>query len=185
MAGDMQMVVGGHDATEHDMLAALFGKNPYDPQTPDEARSLVVWSGLFRVGYADPETYWRRVGVKHGADSTSFEPPFPPHWCGAFHLWCLHEAGLCDWPWVIDSGNDTWGYCWRLQLTNKPQPGDAAYFTKNQHHAIWVGDGRIVNGNGKGGEVTVTWVHNDHEPDAYYSIEQLVARFNDPGGMAA
>jgi len=134
--------------------------NPYEPRTADEARDLVLWYGFRDVGLSDPEPYWieTRVGS-----------PYPKHWCGAFDLSCLRKAGLCDWRWIIGKG-----FLFHLRTTQDPKPGDTAYFARNQHHALVVGDGRLINGNGAGGRVTVTWIRPGHEPTAYYSIGGLV-----------
>lgn len=172
------MVTGGHPPTEEDLLELQFGPNPYAPRSSHEARLPVVWSALERVGYSDPETYWRMVGILDGNGNLSHEPPFPPEWCGGFSLSRLWKGELCRWPWVIDPANRHWGYCWRLPTTRDPLPGDTAYFAKHQHHALVVGDGRLVNGNGAGGEVTVSWVRPGHEPDVYYSIAPLVQRYD-------
>lgn len=59
---------------------------------------------------------------------------YPPEWCGGFCLFALHRAEL---------GLDVF---WRGGFAAKhlrvrpvgelPEPGDVAYFTRNQHHAI-------------------------------------------------
>jgi hypothetical protein len=87
------------------------------------------------------EDYWRSaLGVEwHGK--------FPPHWCGAFNLWALHEAGLAlDKQWHIAGcwpRHDSVGYGFiltqphQLMVTKTPQPGDTSYKgAPYQHHAI-------------------------------------------------
>lgn len=56
------------------------------------------------------------------------------HWCGGFTLACLHDAGLAlDVHW-----KDAVGYCepQRLPRVKIPEPGDVAWFQKNQHYAV-------------------------------------------------
>jgi hypothetical protein len=87
------------------------------------------------------EDYWRSaLGVEwHGK--------FPPHWCGAFNLWCLKQAGLAPhkqwhiagcWP-----KHDSKGYGFlltqpdRLMVTRSPLPGDTSYKgAPFRHHAV-------------------------------------------------
>jgi hypothetical protein len=76
--------------------------------------------------------YWRDVlGVDwHGG-------VFPPQWCGAFDLWCLHQAGLgLHKHWKVGLGFLlTAPDC--LPVIATPQPGDTSYKgTPFQHHAI-------------------------------------------------
>ena len=156
------MVIGGKPVGSH-------FHNPYDPRSAYEARDLVCFLALQDVGLSDPAPYWLECGVLK---------PFPKHWCGAFALTVLHRAGLCDYDWEIGKG-----FLYRLPMTNAPQPGDILYFSKHQHHAIWIGDieGRIVNGNGAGGYVTVTHAEDGkHGATAVYSIGRLVEKYNDP-----
>jgi hypothetical protein len=58
---------------------------------------------------------------------------YPLHWCGAFTLVCLKEAGLCatrDWKLRL-------GYLTTPIMAGYPcKPGDVAYFHKNNHFAL-------------------------------------------------
>jgi len=171
VCGVAAMVVGGHPPTESDLLDLEFGPNPYDPRSEDEAREFLGWACLTEVGKGDPRPYCTAVGLPEG---------FSGHWCGIFILARAHFCGLTDWPWVIDPVHKHWGFCYRLPMVTRAQakPSDVAYYTKHQHHALWVGDGRIVNGNGVGGRVSVSRVEDGASPDAFYSIEPWVERFS-------
>lgn len=83
------------------------------------------------IGEQDPDRFWQVVQpalVGH---------PHSISWCGGFALAVLHEAGVCDWPWLIWKGPGTnSGFLYRLPITNEPELGDIAYFDKRQHHAI-------------------------------------------------
>jgi hypothetical protein len=61
---------------------------------------------------------------------------YPPEWCGAFALHCLHEAHLATGvKWAF--GPPHYGFLYRLHTTKTPEPGDIAYLDKPwQHHAI-------------------------------------------------
>ncbi len=61
---------------------------------------------------------------------------YPPEWCGAFALHCLHEAELGkSIKWAF--GPPHFGFLYRLHQTHTPEPGDIAYLDKPwQHHAI-------------------------------------------------
>lgn len=128
-----------------------------------------------QVGRNDPQPYWM--------SARGSRIPYPRHWCGAFALTALHEAGLATGThWVIGSG-----FLWQLKMTRDPLPGDVAYFKRFQHHAI-VGDVEVdgalvelVNGNSRPlveGRTSVqlsrVLTHGPGAPDAYYSIERLI-----------
>lgn len=133
-------------------------------RTEEEMRQAVVFSALheyynqkfMRVGNAlrplrDDKrvaAYWKRVL------GPTWKGPYPPHWCAAFALWSIQEAGLA--PGVlqlVDRVNGKgWGFCipqgltptvgaWckhktAAEIRTRIQPGDVAYFERNQHHAI-------------------------------------------------
>lgn len=130
----------------------------------------------------DPRKYWADVGcdaeqmVKAGR-----------HWCGAFYLWCLHQAGLLlHQGWIIGSGlsNEAYG----LKLTTEPKPGDLAYFRRNQHYAMVVdtspGMVQLVNGNSRNesNRTGPTKVIINERPrasvTAFYSIKRLLPKEN-------
>ncbi len=71
---------------------------------------------------------------------------YPPQWCGAFALRCLHEAHVAlSVKWEF--GPPHYGFLYRLPTTHAPEPGDIAYLDKPwQHHAIVTGvDGDTVH----------------------------------------
>lgn len=63
----------------------------------------------------------------------------PPEWCGAFALWCLHQAGLAlEQHWMF--GPPHYGFLYRLEVLlpgEAPKPGDIGYQdAPYQHHFI-------------------------------------------------
>lgn len=89
-------------------------------------RELVVKIAAAEVDGNLPGKYWLDV---LGPD---WRGPYPKHWCGAFALWCLREAGLTDWRWEVGKG-----FLWRLPRTTDPQPGDIGYLDQPfQHHFV-------------------------------------------------
>lgn len=59
---------------------------------------------------------------------------YPKEWCGAFCLFCLHRAELgLD---VFWHGGFAARTLRQLEPHELPQPGDVAYFSRYQHHAI-------------------------------------------------
>lgn len=140
------------------------------PSTPAlSRRARVVAAALSQVGNRDPKPYWD--DVLPGKNVGKAE------WCGAFALWALHQAGLAlDRQWVIGRGFLLVGPR-PLKATNDPQPGDVAYFDKNQHEAIveFVSTGavQLINGNGAGGKVSVSTVPRS-AVTAFFSIQSLL-----------
>lgn len=58
---------------------------------------------------------------------------YPPEWCGAFCLFCLHRAELgLDVFWRRGFSQ----HLAQLETGELPQAGDVAYFRRNQHHAL-------------------------------------------------
>lgn len=136
---------------------------------PVSPRDRVARAARSQLGRTDAAPYWR--------DVLPFVSPqsYPPDWCGAFALWAIHQAGLGrDVDWVIGRGISA-----DLPTTQNPLPGDIAYFTNNQHHAVVVGvDGpsgtvALVNGNGAAGAVSPSTIHQS-QAAAYYSIAPLL-----------
>lgn len=144
-------------------------------------RTRVVRIAEDEVGSTDATKYWKEVlPGKH--------KKYPEHWCGAFVLWCLRRAGLCDWTWEIGSG-----LMWpkgakepRLPVTSYPKPGDVAYVEKFQHHCLVMeAVGSVVatvdgnSGYRKGGEVVL-----NQRPvssfASFYDISPLI--FGEPYG---
>jgi peptidoglycan hydrolase-like protein with peptidoglycan-binding domain len=89
-------------------------------------RERVVEIAAAEVGGSLPGKYWLDVL------EPSWRGPYPKHWCGAFALWCLQQAGLIDWRWEVGKG-----FLWRLSRTTDPQPGDIGYLDQPfQHHYV-------------------------------------------------
>jgi hypothetical protein len=102
----------------------------------DEARAALVEWARGQLGNTDPDPYWIEV---------LGEVPIPPegkriHWCGAFVLAGLHAVGICNWPWVTDSGfiRDHIGFASRIPIERgvKPRPGDVVLVETHAHHAL-------------------------------------------------
>lgn len=133
-------------------------------------RQKVVKAALSQVGRSDPTPYWLDVAGKPQSSSQS--------WCGAFALWCLHQAGLALHKYW------TFGYGFLLTqptplpTTRDPRPGDIAYFTASEHQAVIVAvypdrTIELVNGNGEGRVVTHN-VRRISETAAIYSIQPYI-----------
>ncbi len=105
-------------------------------------RAKVVEIAQAELGERKPQKYYEDCAPMYVGTR-----PNDKSWCGVFALWCLRQAGLTDKMWVDGKGFAS-GY---LPITNNPEPGDLAYFAKNQHYAIVKGvtNGRVylINGN--------------------------------------
>jgi len=133
-----------------------------DERTPEEKRQAVVFAARFRYSQQNfhikgtdelwtgdpfnlpqgvepnmPERgrweIWRNACPPEWTDAQVDAYQFK-HWCGAFALVCLHDAQLAlDVHW-----RDGLGFCepHHLPHTKTPQPGDIAWFLKNQHYAV-------------------------------------------------
>jgi hypothetical protein len=130
-------------------------------------RAYVVELARGELGKSDPAVYWREVlGPK-------WVGPYPKHWCGAFCLWALRQAGLTDWEWEVGKG-----FLWRLQRTKTPEPGDIGYVDQPfQHHFLVTEADRhtisSVDGNqGTPGVQARSRVANKH---TYFSIAALLS----------
>lgn len=131
-------------------------------------RDRVIQIAQSQLGQGD----WR----KYLQGTVSSMPNEKKHWCGLFALWVLQIAGITSKQWTWGSGISS-----ILPPTKNPKPGDIAYFTHNNHHAIIEkidGDNMItIDGNSWGGKV----VRNDRKlSDAYgfYSIGPLIGEVN-------
>jgi hypothetical protein len=129
-------------------------------------RESVVAVARGQLGESDASVYWR--------DVLTSGPPFPPHWCGAFALWCLRQANLTDWHWEIGKG-----FLWRLKRTYDPQIADIGYQDEPyQHHFVVteLGDITFTSVDGNQGHPGVQERHRNKDPHkyAFYSIEQLL-----------
>lgn len=148
-----------------------------DPSVPPlPGRDAVVLAALSQVGSSDAARYW--ADVMPGVNAGKLD------WCGAFALWCLHQAGLAlDRHWVIGKGFILVGPH-PLPTTTDPKPGDIAYFNHNQHQAIvsavTASGVELVNGNGSAGKVSISTVPKS-AVTAFFSIEPLL---HQPAGNA-
>lgn len=140
---------------------------------PGSRRHRVATAAYSRQGSKNAAEFWK--DVLPGLPPTQY----PRDWCGAFALWCLHQAGLAkDTHWLIGTG-----FLFKLPTVKIPDVGDVAYFDTNQHQAVVVGYDAItdrvalMNGNGSGGAVTPS-VHARSAAQAYYSIEPFVQKAN-------
>lgn len=112
-----------------------------------ELRARVVAAARGELGRSDPAPYWRSALGRPG--------PYPPAWCGAFALWCLHQAGLgTGRHWTVGCGISS------LLPPGAPAVGGVAYYRRGQHHAVIARVGRetidtidTIDGNGPGGVV--------------------------------
>jgi hypothetical protein len=182
-------------------------------RTADEMRQAVVFSALHeyynqkfqRIGNslrplrddARVKAYWKRVL------GPTWKGPYPLHWCAAYALWSIQEAGLA--AGVIQRVNRVngsgYGFCepqrlpktagtWCAgksgqELQARIKPGDVAYFERNQHHAIveavdsigmvWTVDGNqpAIDRHGPQGTLPARHVT---KVTCFYSIEPFVAR---------
>jgi len=122
---------------------------------------------------ADPADYWA-VAAQQPLSTAELARL---DWCGGFYLWVLKVAGIAPANvfWRFDGTGIASA---KLRLTNSPEPGDLAYFKRNQHHAlIEAVDGdtiRIINGNGGGKGITRSSVSR-RDVAAFYSIDPLLA----------
>jgi hypothetical protein len=161
-------------ATQAATVAWLRGKGYLGPKPgaldPESARARVVSIALSELGERDPDRYWSVVCpafVGHPHDKA---------WCGGFALWCLRQAGLCDWLWI-----NAKGFLFRLPSVSLPEPGDIAYFAKGHHHAVVesAGNGRVYTIDGNSMPFPREGVTAKSYPIdpwvSFYSIRQLVS----------
>ncbi len=130
-------------------------------------RERVVEIARDELGNSDPKPYWRET-LGFG-----WVGPFPPHWCGAFALYCLRRAGLTDWKWVVGKG-----FLYQLRRTQAPQPGDIGYLDQPfQHHYVVaeVGEHTLTSIDGNQGSPGVQERHRAvNGKSVFYSIQPLV-----------
>lgn len=142
--------------------------------TSQELRQRVANIAAAEHGNTDASRYWREVLPEN------WSGPYPPHWCGAFTLWCLRRALGCDWHWEVGKG-----YLYRLRSVQEPNVGDICYqHSPYQHHAVLgaIGtdaDGRpyVISHDGNSGQpptsVQEQWRLRS-KWTAIYSIQPLV-----------
>lgn len=143
-----------------------------------DARRAVVTEAERHVGLwteAEVDGLWAEVG----------RPDFVGHWhdkawCGGYALRCVRRAGLCDWAW-----RGGLGFLYRLRVVSLPMPGDVAYFSSGQHHAIVqdlaAGTLYTVDGNAMTRPLEGVELRTRRGPAVtYYSIASLTGE--DPRG---
>lgn len=144
----------------------------------NKLRNRVVEAAESQLDNTDPTPYWR--------DTMGGNGPWPRDWCGAFALWALHQAKLAlNVKWI-----QSLGFLLvpphALPVVKVPKPGDIAYFTKSQHHAIVKrvntdGTVELINGNGFNpaipngalSEVAASRTHMSNVK-AFYSIQPFI-----------
>lgn len=144
------------------------GSEPGNPS--DKLRKQLCDIARGEEGNGEEPDYW--------LDAYGSVPPLGAYaWCGVFDLWCLRRCGLTTAMWR--TGPKVYGFIYPcgLRPTREPQPGDIAYFTKNQHHAIVleVSPTEVVlcNGNGTGGKVSIGTAQRSAVA-SFFSIQSLV-----------
>jgi hypothetical protein len=146
----------------------------------DPRRALVVEAAKSEIGPGDIPKYWASCGVSPG--------PKPNEkggqWCGAFALFCLHQAGLAlGQRWVV-----ALGFCGPLKLptTKHPEPGDVLYDDQPwQHYGVVESlvDGVLTTIEGN--TPTVQRKVRPLPPDVvFYSIAKLLAPATQPPAPA-
>lgn len=129
-------------------------------------RDRVVDLARGELGLSDAGKYWRDVL------GPTWVGPFPPHWCGAFALWCLRQSGLTDWHWVVGKG-----FLYRLPRVSTPAPGDIGYVDQPfQHHFVVTEVDRhtIASVDGNQGTPGVQQRSRATGKHAYFSIARLL-----------
>jgi hypothetical protein len=130
-------------------------------------RDRVLAAAEGELGPGDTDAYWASCKVSG---------MIPPHWCGCFVLWALHQAGLAlNVRWIVGQG-----FASGLPMTYKPKPGDIAYFSQPfQHHALVVSwDGttlETIDGNAPG---VKRGTRVRPEDVRFYSIEPYIRAAN-------
>lgn len=123
----------------------------------NNARLCMLGLALGEVGQGDGFKYYENT-----LDSTS-----AVDWCGIFMLWAAKKCGMYPtWKWEVGKG-----FLYKLPIIQTPVPGDFAYYTKNQHHAIvydvQAGVLTTISGNGVNGKVSIG-KGSPSSPAAYY-----------------
>lgn len=94
----------------------------------DDSEMIATRMSVIKIGMAElgSRDYWKYIKTTAPWANARVE------WCGCFLLWCYHQAGLFE-SWQFEMSK---GFLYRLPLTTNPLPGDAAYYHKNNHHAL-------------------------------------------------
>ncbi len=134
----------------------------------------VVQAGDFTREHVN--NYW--ANVLHQAAAAAH----PPAWCGAFALWCLHQAGLGpELKWEF--GPPHYGFLWALERIGSgeaPKPGDVGYQDQPYRHHFLVqsvdgNDVHTIEGNQGEPKPIQAHVRHLHDPGVvYFSISRLL-----------
>lgn len=150
-----------------------------------DVQARIARVAIEEEGKSDVAPYWLDVlepPQAHPVDAHGH----PLSWCGAFALWCLHQAGAAAGVhWIPGRG-----FLWRLHPTTTPRVGDIAYRHTHQHHAVVVevGDGWVTTVDGNSGTTAGGRVklHQrtllDHW-DAFYDVMPLLPADNRDEGI--
>lgn len=148
---------------------------------PPRTRETVVRIAKQELGENDAKRYWEDVLPP------TWKGPFPRHWCGAFALWCLRQAGLTDWHWEVGKG-----FLYRLPIVRVPEPGDIGYQDKPfQHHFVVtdVGQHTFSSVDGNQGTPGVQERHRSFQsalhPYTFFSIQKLLGQTGNNGSETA
>jgi len=144
--------------------------------TTVQLRNAVALVAIGEENTKGGDKYWRVVL------DPRWKGPYPRHWCGAFALWCLHQALGCKWIWDVYGcyGAKSSGFLHHLPRTEDPRVGDIAYKDKPyQHHAVVAaldGDWVITQDGNQGSApgVCLATRHRKTSWTAFYSIEGLL-----------
>lgn len=147
-----------------------------------KARRLIIEAAdgeFLQSPHMRVEKYWEDVLREPHAG------PHPPQWCGAFALWCIHQAGIARelrWEFASEANEHRSGFLWalhRLELIEVPEPGDVAYFAHWQHHALvrcMVGVDQVDTIDGNQGPVSPIKLKQRslREVTAFYSVRRFL-----------
>lgn len=131
----------------------------------DPRRTAIVDAARSQVGPGNVPAYWASSGL-----------PADTHraWCGAFALYCLHEAGVAlGVKWIFGIG---FVGPQHLALTRNPQPGDIVYKDQPwQHYGVVASFENGVLKTIEGNTPTVAEkTHTDLTGLAFYSIDKFL-----------
>lgn len=137
-------------------------------------REAVVEIARGYVGSTDRAGFWVKA--------LGYDPGRSKHWCGAFWLACIKEAGLTDIKWGIDG---TGVQALHLPTTRRPEPGDLGYIDQPyQHHfLVEAVDAKTYSSiDGNSGKPNGVYRHNRalKTPGVlFYSIAKLLGAQHD------
>jgi hypothetical protein len=132
-------------------------------------RERVVEIARDCVGSTDRAGFWVKA--------LGYDPGKSKHWCGAFWLACIKEAGLTNIKWGIDG---TGVQALKLRTVRRPEPGDLGYIDDlNQHHFLVeaVGEKTYSSIDGNSGKPNGVYRHNRALKTSgvlFYSIASLL-----------